>query len=71
MIETEAQRVERAWLQNEADEGMVEGYESDLNVLPEWYFVQPLYKLTARQRGYWFGRELRVKDLEATKEIDL
>jgi hypothetical protein len=71
MIETEAQRVERAWLQNEADEGMVEGYESNLNELPAFYYEQTLYKLTARQRGFFFGRELRIHDLEATKGVDL
>lgn len=44
------------------DEGLVEGYEANVNVLPEFYF-KPYYMLTARQRAYIFGREVRLNDM--------
>lgn len=44
------------------DEGSVEGYESDLNQLPPYFFDRPYYKLTARERAYIWGRETRIHE---------
>jgi hypothetical protein len=62
IAETEAQRKEREWIENEFDEGILEGYESNLNAPPLWFHNLPVSMLTARQRGYWFGRETRIQE---------
>lgn len=41
--------------------GELEGYEADPNVLPA-FFGKQVINLTARERGYWFGRELRIME---------
>lgn len=46
------------------DEGMVAGYDADPNHLPDWWFSKAPGYLTARQRGYWFGRETRMLEFQ-------
>jgi hypothetical protein len=63
MNETEAQRKEQEWIENEYDEGCLEGYEADPNKLPSWWYDTVPARLTARQRGYWYGREIKVQEM--------
>jgi hypothetical protein len=45
------------------DAGELDGYSADANILPE-FFNKPYLNLTAYQRGYVYGRELRIRELE-------
>jgi hypothetical protein len=47
----------------EREAGELEGYSADVNQLPE-FFAQPYIRLTARQRGFIFGRELRLQEMK-------
>lgn len=49
------------------DDGMVEGYHSDLNRPPEWYWTTPAYMWGPSKRGFWMGRELRMQEIAAGK----
>lgn len=60
MIENAHIRAERAHILSEYEQGFWEGYEANINQLPEWYFRLAVVRLTARQRGYWLGREIRL-----------
>ena len=51
----------------EREAGELEGYNADVNKLPE-FFYQPYVRLTARQRGYIFGRELRLLEMKGEQE---
>jgi hypothetical protein len=64
MIENAHVQTARAQTLSEYEQGFWEGYEVNLNLLPAWYFEKPLYRLTARQRGYWFGREIRLSEIK-------
>ncbi|MCC6454175.1 MAG: hypothetical protein IT328_04480 [Caldilineaceae bacterium] len=57
---------ELAHLAAEWEAGMVEGYDANANRMPAFCFDRPYANLTARQRGYVFGRELRIQ--EGTEE---
>jgi hypothetical protein len=43
--------------------GELDGYSADPNILPE-FFSKSYINLTAYQRGYVYGRELRIRELE-------
>jgi hypothetical protein len=45
------------------DEGLVEGYEANPNVLPAFWFRKPLINLTNRERAYMVGREIKLQEL--------
>lgn len=62
MIENTHVRAETERLQAEFNAGMDEGYDKALLPLPGWYFEKTLTMLTARERGYFFGRELRLQE---------
>jgi hypothetical protein len=53
---------EIARLKAEYEAGIDEGYSASLNELPE-FFLLPYTQLYARQRGYIFGRELKMQEL--------
>lgn len=55
---------ERARLKAERLAGMQEGFAANPNILPDWYSNKTLVNLTARQRGYFVGRELRIEEME-------
>jgi hypothetical protein len=48
--------------------GIDEGYEADPNQLPAWYWTLPPVNQSPSQRGYVFGRELKVQELLEAKE---
>lgn len=50
---------ERARLANEFEAGQQEGFDAPADMLPVWYFDKPVVRLTARQRGYVFGKLLK------------
>lgn len=54
-------RLERARLMQDWWTGLDEGYHADANLLPA-FWSKPLNRLTARERGYFFGRELRIHE---------
>ncbi len=64
MIENAAVQNERARLANEWLEGADEGYHANVNALPEFWFTQTPARMTAWQRGYFFGRELKMSERE-------
>lgn len=51
----------------EYDAGLVEGYESNVNVLPAFWFKKPLINLTNRERAYFVGREVRLQELAESR----
>jgi hypothetical protein len=53
---------EIARLKAEYESGIDEGYSANPNELPD-FFLQPYTQLHARQRGYIFGRELKVQEI--------
>lgn len=57
-VNGELERLEAEW-----DAGVDEGYSANPNQLPE-FFHKPYINLTRRQRGYIFGRELRLQELQ-------
>lgn len=59
--------VERARQREERDEGLVEGYEANPNILPVFFFM-PYSNLTARQRAYIFGREIKLMEIAEAKQ---
>lgn len=58
-VTKELQHLEEEW-----QAGIDEGYSQNPNTLPEWFFRKPVSMLTARERGYVFGRELKIHDKE-------
>jgi hypothetical protein len=48
-------------LRDEWDRGAVDGYEADPNRTPAW-FTLGYHLLYAYQRGYLWGRELRIRE---------
>lgn len=62
-IPSENVQKELKHLEEEWQAGIDEGYSQNPNVLPEW-FSKPYIRLTAKERGYIFGRELRIHDKE-------
>ena len=62
MKENLAIQTERKRLADEYWAGMDEGYDANPNTLPE-FFWKPYVNFTARQRGYAFGRELRIQEI--------
>lgn len=63
VIENAHVRAETERLRHEFDEGMVEGYDAGVNAIPDWWFRVPVGNLTARQRGYFCGRQARLIEL--------
>jgi hypothetical protein len=45
------------------DAGELDGYSADANLLPA-FFNFPYISLTDYQRGYVYGREKRIRELE-------
>jgi hypothetical protein len=43
--------------------GELEGYSQDANILPA-FFHKPYINLSPFERGYIYGRELRIRELE-------
>ena len=64
VIENASVRAERERLAQQFDDGVDEGYEANPNELPEWWFKLPPGRMTARQRGFFFGRELKRQEAE-------
>lgn len=62
MKESPVIQTERARLQVEWDKGCEEGYYADPNNIPD-FFGKPYFSCTPRQRGYIFGREIRLQDM--------
>jgi hypothetical protein len=62
MIENATVRAERERLEQEWLEGADEGYHANVNTLPPWWFLLAPGDMTRRQRGYFFGRELRLSE---------
>lgn len=60
VIENAHVQAETERLRNEEEEGMAEGYDAPPNTLPGWWFSVPVGNLTARQRGYLFGKLTRM-----------
>jgi hypothetical protein len=58
MSENAQVKAERLRQQREWEAGVDEGYEAT-GPLPNWMFTLAPAMLTARQQGYWFGRQLR------------
>lgn len=52
-------------LRSEYEEGMDEGYSANPNQLPAWWHTKTLVQLSARERGYFCGREVRLAEEEA------
>lgn len=52
---TELERLQAEW-----DAGMVEGYAANVNMTPAWWHDTPPHRMTRRQRGYFFGRTVRL-----------
>lgn len=57
-------QIELERLAGERLTGEREGYEADPNILPA-FFNKQVVNLTARERGYWFGRELRLMETQS------
>ena len=51
-------------LDTEYNAGVEAGYEANPNQLPEFYYSKPIYLLTARERGYFFGREIKLQEMK-------
>lgn len=66
--ENAAVTAERARQRNERDEGLVEGYEANPNILPPYYF-KPFSMLTTRQRAYIVGREIKLMEIAEAKGL--
>lgn len=64
MIENHRVQAERQRLRDAFSDGMAEGYYDAAKPLPSWYFDRPLARLTARERGWWYGRETRTQEEE-------
>ena len=58
-MESASVRAERARLDSEYEAGFWEGYEASPQTLPAFWFTKAPGHMTARQRGYFFGREVR------------
>lgn len=56
-------REEIARLKREFDEGVSDGYDANANAMPDFY-SKPYKMLTARERGYIFGRMLKEWEAE-------
>lgn len=52
-------------LKEEYELGLSDGYDANPNQPPEWFFTKTLSALTARERGFFVGRELRLEGMEA------
>jgi hypothetical protein len=61
MIENAYVQAERKRQMQQWWDGMDEGYRNATQPLPEWY-SKPYIQFTARERGYVFGRELRLHE---------
>jgi hypothetical protein len=59
MNENATVQAQRARLRDARLEGTDEGYHSANTPLPAWWFTTAPGHMTARQRGYFFGRLLR------------
>ena len=59
-VKQELERLER-----EFDEVVSDGYDAHVNELPDFY-SKPYKLLTARQRGYIFGRTLKAWETKAS-----
>lgn len=57
---------ELAHLAAEKEAGIREGFAANVDALPAFYFDKPIAKLTARERGYFIGREFRLEEMEGT-----
>lgn len=57
-VTAERARLDAAWW-----EGADAGYHS-VEPLPAWWFDTPPARMTKRQRGYFFGKELRDSEKE-------
>jgi hypothetical protein len=69
MNENAAESAERARIDNAADKGEFEGYASYTSVLPAFYATKTLKMLTAYERGYWYGRMTRERELKMVKTL--
>jgi len=62
IVNTNIQR-ELDRLKAEYAAGLEEGYDADPNRLPAFWHSKTLMQLTARERGFFVGRELRIEEL--------
>lgn len=44
-------------------EGYEAGYAANPNIPPPWYFSKVPSRLTPYERGFWWGRELRIQEM--------
>ena len=58
---------ERARLADEWDRGIHDGYETNPNPLPA-FFSKPYKEMTAYERAYIFGREVKIAELEESED---
>jgi pyridoxine/pyridoxamine 5'-phosphate oxidase len=65
-IENLSTQATKRRLQSEFDNGMADGYDAANQPLPSFYLTKKLFELTARERGFWYGRETRLQE-EGTK----
>lgn len=58
-VEAEKRRIEADY-----DKGVLDGASALTKPLPGWYFDKTIHTLTAYERGYFFGREIAMQEVE-------